>query len=248
MSAPAQIRLDSVSLDYRLFGAKPKESTRDNVGARRTRGRLEALRDISFTLGEGEKLGVIGHNGSGKTSLLKVLAGILHPDRGQVEVTGERAGLFNLGMGIKPALTGEQNIYLRGLAHGLSPDEARAKIPGIADFTELTDYIDLPVRTYSAGMQMRLIFALATGFGQDILLLDEWIGAGDAGFQAKVEARMQALVDRAGIVVLASHRPRIVQTLCTKVLWLHRGEMRRMGPADEVMPAYLEAMEQKAAG
>jgi ABC-type polysaccharide/polyol phosphate transport system ATPase subunit len=240
MSATPSIRLDRVSLNYPLIGAKRREGdSAGSVGSQRTRSGIEALHAVSFELGQGEKLGLIGHNGSGKTTLLKVLAGVLHPNEGEMEIRGEVAALFNLGVGVRADATGERNIILRGLAQGLSLPEAKAKIAEITEFTGLQDYIDLPVRTYSAGMQMRLIFALATAFGQDILILDEWIGAGDAAFAHKVAGRLDALVHRAGITVLASHRPALIKQQCTQALWLERGRVRALGPASEIVDAYV---------
>ena len=244
MSNAPFIRLDKVSLNYPLIGAKRREGdSAARVGSQRTRSGIEALHEISFELGQGERLGLIGHNGSGKTTLLKVLAGVLHPDEGEMDIRGEVAALFNLGVGVRADATGERNIILRGLAHGLSLQEARDKIAEISEFTGLQDYIDLPVRTYSAGMQMRLIFALATAFGQDILILDEWIGAGDAAFAHKVAERLDALVARAGITVLASHRPALIKQQCSQALWLERGQVRALGPADEVVDAYVADIE-----
>ena len=246
MTGEPLIRLDKVSLTYPLIGAKRRSGGGGRVGSQRTGAGIAALHEISFDLSGGDRLGVIGHNGSGKTTLLKALAGVLHPDAGRIEVRGRTAALFNLGVGVRPDASGERNIVLRGLAHGLSRAEAEAKIPEIAAFTELEDYLDLPVRAYSSGMQMRLIFALATAFGQDILILDEWIGAGDAAFAHKVTDRLEALVERAGVTVLASHRPALITERCNLALWLEGGRMRGYGPAEEIVGAYVEETEADA--
>lgn len=193
-----------------------------------------ALRDVSFRVGKGTKLGIIGRNGSGKSTLLRVLGNIYAPTGGSVKVTGNVSSLFNINLGAQPDVSGRQNILLRGLVKGWTQREIRERMPEIIEFSELEEFIDLPIRTYSDGMRMRLLFAIATAFSPEILLLDEWIGAGDSSFQKKAAARMNGLVEEAGITVIASHNRSLLKRVCDRGIWLDQGEMRAFGPIDEV--------------
>lgn len=237
-----RIALDAVSLRYPVFSSEKGLETPDGTARlkqARFGGRyVQALEDISFTLERGDRLGIIGRNGSGKSTLLRVLAGIFPPHDGTVQIDGRVAALLNIGLGMRIEATGERNIILRGLISGLTRREAEARVEEIAEFAELGDYIKLPVRTYSSGMAMRLNFAIATAFDPEILLLDEWIGAGDEAFGKKVQARMKALVEEAGIVVLASHNADLIERSCNRALWLDQGRARAIGEIGEVMDVY----------
>ena len=203
-----------------------------------------ALSDISFNILQGTKLGVIGRNGSGKSTLLRVLGSIYAPTGGTLKVTGKVSSLFNINLGAQPDVSGRQNILLRGLVKGWSSKEVRARMPEIIEFSELGEFIDLTIRTYSDGMRMRLLFAIATAFSPEILLLDEWIGAGDSNFQKKAAERMNALVDGAGITVIASHNRALLKRVCDTGIWLDQGVMRAFGPIEDVykeMDAHLAA-------
>ncbi|MCR9222570.1 MAG: ABC transporter ATP-binding protein [Hyphomonas sp.] len=193
-----------------------------------------ALRDVSFHVAKGTKLGIVGRNGSGKSTLLRVLGNVYTPTGGSLRVTGNVSSLFNINLGAQPDVSGRQNILLRGLVKGWTSDEVRERMPEIIEFSELGEFIDLPIRTYSDGMRMRLLFAIATAFSPEILLLDEWIGAGDSNFQKKAAARMNALVDGAGITVIASHNRGLLKRVCDFGMWLDHGVMRAFGPIDEV--------------
>jgi len=240
------ISVQNVSLNYPVFGApqirsapsEEEETSRARQFSAADLTRVQAIRDISFELKAGERLGLIGRNGSGKSTLLRILAGIYEPNAGAVEVVGDIAPLFSVGLGTRLDATGRRNIILRGLLKGLSWQEAEAKVDEIIEFSELGDFIDLPIRTYSSGMAMRLAFSIATAFDPQILLLDEWIGAGDKEFRAKARERVQSFVNKAGIVVIASHNANIVRENCNRVLWLEYGEMKMIGDADEVLEAY----------
>ncbi|MEQ8403754.1 MAG: ABC transporter ATP-binding protein [Oceanicaulis sp.] len=251
----------NVSLSYPVFGgAKPPSEAESGQGSsdlRRHAGALtvsrgaggqsiEALRDISFELKAGDRLGLIGRNGSGKSTLLRVLAGVYSPTKGEVRSQGRVAPLFSVGLGVKHEATGRRNIILRGLMSGLTWKQAAEKIDEVAEFSELGPFLDLPVRTYSTGMAMRLSFAMATAFSPEILLLDEWIGAGDETFQKKAAARMNSLVSNAGITVMASHRRRLIKDVCNKALWLDGGRQCMLGPVVETMRA-MDAAEREAA-
>ncbi len=197
--------------------------------------RIAALHDISLSLKAGDRLGILGRNGSGKTTLLKTMAGIYPPHSGLVAVEGKVATLFNMGLGMNVDASGYENIILSGLVAGLKQDDIIGMVDEIADFTGLGDFLELPVRTYSQGMAMRLKFACATAFKADILLLDEWLGAGDASFQDKASHRMKHLVKNSGIVVLATHNPKLMQKVCNRAILLDRGRIIKRGSVDEVM-------------
>ncbi|WP_075191536.1 ABC transporter ATP-binding protein [Maricaulis sp. W15] len=199
---------------------------------------VRALDGISFEVHEGERLGLVGANGSGKTTLLQALAGIYPPEKGSIVVEGQRTSLVNINLGMRSEATGNKNITLRGLASGRTRAEIEERRAEIAAFAGLGEFIDLPVDTYSAGMRMRLNFAIATAFEPDILILDEWLSAGDAKFRKAANERMATFVGRAGILVLASHSASLLQTNCTRGLWLHDGKVHMDGPIDQVLAAY----------
>jgi len=199
---------------------------------------VTALREIAVHVGHGERVGVIGLNGAGKTTLLKVMCGIYAPTRGSVTVEGDVACLFELATGFEMEATGWDNIRTRGLLLGLSANEIKDRMREIADFTELGDALDRPVKTYSMGMFVRLAFAVSTAISPDVLLLDEVIASGDIRFQEKAQRRLDEMVERASILVLVSHSMEAVRRSCTRVLWLDRGQVRMDGPTEDVISAY----------
>jgi ABC-2 type transport system ATP-binding protein/lipopolysaccharide transport system ATP-binding protein len=199
---------------------------------------IEALRGVSFSLQAGDRLALIGANGAGKTTLLRAIAGIYEPIQGQVVTRGRISPMFDINLGIDTDLSGFDNIRLRALLLGLTPAEIERRLPEIVEFTELGDYLDMPVRTYSAGMILRLSFAVATCFEPEILLMDEWILAGDAHFMGKAEARVQSFVERARVMVLASHNLELCSRWCTRGIWLDQGSIRELGPIDQVIRRY----------
>lgn len=199
---------------------------------------VRAIDDLSLELRSGDRLGLIGHNGAGKSTLLRVMAGIYPPSDGVMEVSGRSVPLLDIALGMDDLSTGRQNIRLRGLLLGMSSAEIVRKTDDIAEFTELGDYLDLPLRTYSNGMRLRLAFAISTAVDADILLLDEVLGVGDAAFQERANLRLQDLHDRAEIVVLAIHSEETIRRSCNKVLWMDSGKARMLGPVDEVLHAY----------
>jgi lipopolysaccharide transport system ATP-binding protein len=200
---------------------------------------VRALSDINFSLKSGERLGLVGSNGAGKTTLLRVLAGIYEPVTGRVRLHGTLNALLDPNMGMNPDLTGRENIMLRGLYGGLSrPMQARLE-DDVIEFSELSDFIDLPMRIYSAGMAVRLGFALATAIRPRILLMDEWFLAGDAGFMEKARQRLESMVRAADILVLSTHSDAIVREWCTRVIWLEKGRIRADGPVVEIMDQYV---------
>lgn len=196
------------------------------------------LDEISFSLKQGDRLAIIGRNGAGKSTLLKVLVGAYQPTRGFLEVAGARQALLNLALGFNPEATVVENILLRGIAMGLRSREAVAIIDEVIDFAELTEKAGDRLRTLSSGQRMRLGFALATSVQHDILLMDEWIGAGDSSFVAKAKERIQSRVDDAQIVVLASHNAQLLRDVCNLGLVLEQGRPQFFGPIKEALEAY----------
>ena len=203
---------------------------------------VRALSGVSFSLERGDRLGLIGQNGSGKSTLLRVLAGIYTPQKGSVIRKGKTVPLLDLTLGLDDNSTGRQNIRLRGLFLGLDAAAIVSHEQEIIDFSELGDYIDMPVRTYSTGMRMRLAFSISMSVQADILLLDEVLGVGDSAFQSKAKARLREVSDRAGIVVMALHSSPAIMEFCNKVLWLQGGQVRMLGEAHEVVRAYDDFM------
>jgi ABC-2 type transport system ATP-binding protein len=194
-----------------------------------------ALEDISFSLNRGDRLGLIGANGSGKTTLIRTLAGVYEPSRGRLDVEGVRVPMFDIGLGFDDEGNGYENIYIRGLIMGLTREQIAAKMPEIAEFSELGGYLDLPVRTYSAGMSLRLMFAIATSLEGDIILMDEWLAVGDAEFRHKANARLRKLTEGAGILVLASHDMSLLRETCTLGMHIEAGKVRNFGKIGDVI-------------
>ena len=198
-----------------------------------------AINDISFTIRDGERIGVVGHNGAGKSTLLRVLAGILPPTGGTAEVSGTVAPLFEFATGFEMELTGYENIRIRALLQGLSWDRIQEQIPHIAEFSELGEALYQPVRTYSSGMFIRLAFSTATAIDPDILLIDEAFGAGDQHFSIKSGRRMRELMDKGRVLVFTSHNLDLVRSLCSRIIWIREGRIIEDGPADSIIPLYL---------
>lgn len=203
---------------------------------------IEALREVSLSLSAGDRLALIGANGAGKTTLLRTMAGIYEPIEGRVVTHGRISPMFDISLGIDADLSGYENIRLRALLLGLSPGAIEEHLPDIVKFTELGDYLDMPVRTYSTGMILRLGFAVATCFKPEILLMDEWILAGDAHFMGKAEARVQNFIERASVMVLASHDLKLCSRWCTMGVWLDQGRVRELGPIGNVIKQYTESV------
>jgi lipopolysaccharide transport system ATP-binding protein len=200
---------------------------------------VEALRDISLSLGSGDRLGFVGSNGAGKTTLLRALAGIYEPVQGSIAIDGKVTALLDPGQGMNPELTGRENIRLRGLFDKLNQKEIARLEEDVTEFAELGQFIDLPVRMYSSGMVVRLGFGLATAIRPQILLMDEWLLAGDAAFMAKAKTRLETMVRGAELLVLSSHSPQIIMQWCNRVVWMDRGRIQADGPPDEILSAYL---------
>src|SRR5436190_11914710 len=228
------VELCDVSVSFPVYSAGSR-SLKNAMIAATTGGRIgqdsnhvvvQALDQVSLTFEHGDRVALIGHNGAGKTTLLRVLAGIFEPPFGSVHIEGRVTPMFDITLGIDPECTGYENIIIRGLYLGLSKSETLERMDGVARFTELGEFLELPVRTYSAGMQARLAFAMATCIEPELLLLDEGIGAGDASFWEKANERLDAFVAKAGILVLASHSLELVRRLCNKAVLMERGRVK----------------------
>jgi lipopolysaccharide transport system ATP-binding protein len=246
---PVSISCKGLTLRFPVYGVDAK-SLKKHLARVTVGGRLgsslagstevTALLGLNLELKAGDRLALIGHNGSGKTTLLRALSGAYEPDEGQIEVEGRIAALLDLNLGIDPSATGFDNIRLRGRIAGLSSREIEERMGEIAEFTGLGPFLAMPVKTYSAGMQARLAFAAATSVEADVLLMDEWIAVGDAAFQQLAHKRLLKLVERAGILVLASHDHDLLRLYCNKVMRLDGGvaspvvPIRRM---DELLAA-----------
>jgi ABC-type polysaccharide/polyol phosphate transport system ATPase subunit len=199
---------------------------------------VKAIEDVSFAIEEGDRVGLIGVNGAGKTTLLRTIAGIYEPVRGIIQVSGRVMPLFNINDGIDMDATGREAIRTRGILMGLSTREIREAMEEVIDFTELGDYVEMPIRTYSSGMLVRLSFAVATAIRPEILLLDEIIGVGDAHFLEKAQARLSRFLSSAGILVISTHSMDIVKKWCNKAILMHKGRVVMMGEVDETIAAY----------
>lgn len=207
---------------------------------------IHALSDFTLSARDGDRIGIIGHNGAGKTTLLKMLAGIYPPTIGSCEVEGKICSLFDITLGFEQDATGWENITYRSYLQGETPASLRAKIDGIGTFSELGDFLNLPVRNYSAGMRMRLAFAIATAAEPEILLIDEVLAVGDMAFQIKARARMRELMSCSRLMVVVSHDLNTIKDTCNRVLWMKHGKIVQQGETSEVIQAYMENVAQNA--
>jgi lipopolysaccharide transport system ATP-binding protein len=247
MSHDARITIAGVSVFFPLYHGNSRSLKKTVVAAasgrlgqdKQSRVVVEALRDVSFTLTSGDRLALIGGNGAGKTTLLRTIAGIYEPVMGRVRVQGSLSALLDTTLGMNIECTGRENIMLRALYGGLSRSALRRLEDDVAEFTGLGDFMDLPLRTYSSGMLVRLGFAMATAIRPQILLMDEWFLAGDAEFLERAKQRLEDMVRGAEILVLSTHQTFVVQEWCTRVLWLDQGRIREDGAPATVLASYL---------
>jgi ABC-2 type transport system ATP-binding protein/lipopolysaccharide transport system ATP-binding protein len=241
------IACDKVTVEFPIYSANTR-SLKSKVMNFGSGGRLSrdannrlavvALRDVSASLQHGDRVGLIGRNGAGKTTLLRVLAGVYEPSYGSLVTQGQVASLFDVTLGMDAEGTGYENIVRRGMLLGLTHKQINGRLDDIVNFTELGDYLAVPVRTYSSGMLLRLAFAISTTIDPEILLMDEWLGVGDSQFLKKAEARLESLVARSGIMVIASHSNDLIRRVCNKVIHLEKGQVVKEGPTEEVLAEY----------
>lgn len=204
---------------------------------------FEAVKGVSFEVEKGQILGIVGKNGSGKSTLLRAIAGIFSPDEGSIDLHGHSVSLLSIGVGFTPALTGRENIYLSGTLLGFSHDQIQEKLEEIIEFSELGEFIDRPVKTYSSGMYSKLAFSITAILETEIMLIDEVLSVGDAKFKKKSYQKMKSLIeDRNRTVIIVSHSTETLQKLCDNILWIHDGEIKKMGKVEDILPEYNEFM------
>jgi ABC-type polysaccharide/polyol phosphate transport system ATPase subunit len=242
----ASIVLDRVTVDFPIYNAR-KRSLKSELLRRAVGGRIQAdddsfvsvvaLRDINLTLKDGDRLGLIGHNGAGKSTLLRVLSGVYEPPVGSAEIKGSVSALTDIMMGMDPEATGYENI-MRSVFLGISLKQARRNVAEIEEFTGLGNFLNLPMRTYSSGMTVRLAFAISTAATPDILIMDEVIAAGDAAFLDRAEARLNRMIGNSSILVLATHSDDVLRRMCNRAALLQGGRLRMVGSVEDVLADY----------
>lgn len=237
------IEVNHVSLCYRMPAERVSGMKEFLVQA--LQGTLQykefwALQDVNFSIEKGEVLGLVGANGAGKSTMLKVISGILKPTKGTVTVHGNIVPMLELGSGFDMELTGRENVFLNGAILGYSEDFLKEKYQEIVDFSELGEFIEMPLRNYSSGMITRLAFSIATVVKPDILIVDEILSVGDAAFQKKSKNRMMELMSGGTTVLLVSHSAEQITEMCSRAIWLEKGKMKMIGPAADVCRAYEE--------
>ena len=243
----AKILLNNVTIDLPIFNASGRSLKQRVLGAA-TGGRIaadnaghvvvRALDRICLEVRDGDRVGIIGHNGAGKTSLLRVLSGAYLPTTGSATIEGKMGSLIDISIGIDPEATGRENIVMRGALLGMSKLEIHKYTPEIVAFADLGDFIDMPLRSYSAGMQLRLAFAISTVLRPEILLMDEWLSAGDENFKTKINKRLDDLVTSTNILVIASHSRELILKLCNRAVWLEHGRVAADDRPDVVVSKY----------
>jgi ABC-type polysaccharide/polyol phosphate transport system ATPase subunit len=254
----AKVVLENVSVDFPIYATQRNLRTAifqratggliQRQGKNQSRVVVKALTGVSATLEDGDRLGLIGHNGCGKSTLLKVIAGIYEPIEGRLLVEGPVTPLFDMMPGLDHEDSGYENIVTAGMLLGMTRHEIESRIPQIEEFSELGEYLSLPVRTYSAGMTMRLGFALVTNLDPGILLMDEGIGVGDARFAERAERRLNEFVDRSRIIVVASHAPALIQSICNKAALMAAGRILSIGPVDDILEKYQSILHSASPG
>lgn len=201
---------------------------------------VNSLHNINLSVKSQERVGLLGHNGAGKSTLLRVLGRVYTPTTGTAEIKGSIGSLISISLGIDPEATGLENIFLRAALLGIDKSKLKEQLDEIIDFSELGQFINMPVRTYSTGMHMRLAFSVSTMIRPDILLMDEWLSVGDKDFQKKAETKLNELIRSSNILVIASHSRTLIERCCTKVVWLEKGEIREVGTPSEICSRYFK--------
>lgn len=243
------IKFQDVSIELPIFNTRGRSFTSSLLNVA-TGGRLDsdaqgrvvvrALDGLTFSLHEGERVGLVGHNGAGKSTLLRALSGVFQPTKGTYSAEGTVGSLIDIALGINPEVSGRENVFIRGALLGMTKAEIASKFDEIVEFSELGEFIEMPVRTYSSGMHLRLAFAVSTVVRPDILLMDEWLSVGDESFKVKAEERLRDLVNSTKVLVIATHSRTLIEKLCSRVMWLEHGQIKMDGPADIVSAAYFD--------
>ena len=246
MISKANIQLTDVTVDFPVFNAV-NMSLKNRVMSAATGGVLgrhdglvvvRSLQNINLRISAGERIGLIGSYGAGKTTLLRVISGIYYPTEGTALIEGNCISLINISLGIDAEATGRENIRLRSAMMGFTPAQTKERIDEIISFSGLGDFINMPFRTYSTGMQLRLAFAVSTCIHPQILVMDEWLSTGDEEFAGRADERLKKVINATEILVLASHSPDLLKRNCNRLIWLERGEIRMDGSVEEVSKAY----------
>lgn len=236
------IHIEKLNVSYKELSAYSIKRMLLKGGKKKDKS-FHALKDISLDIKKGEILGIIGKNGSGKSTLLNTVAGIFAPDSGTVDLNGKNVSLLSIGVGFQMNMSGRENIILNGLLLGFSEEEICKKMPDIIEFSELGNFIDKPVKTYSKGMYSKLAFSITAFLETDIILIDEVLSVGDEHFKKKSSAKMKELIsDKNRTVLIVSHSISTLRKLCTKMLWLHEGKIKMLGDTNEVLTAYEQYM------
>lgn len=243
MSVENAIKVEGLNISYKCLNAYSIKKNFFKLKKTKTEVH-EAVKNVSFKVREGEILGIVGKNGSGKSTMLRAIAGIFSPDSGTIDLYGHSVSLLSIGVGFQKSLSGKENIMLSGMLLGFSEEEVRRQMPEIIEFAGLGKFINMPVKTYSSGMYSKLAFSITAILKTDIMLIDEVLSVGDAKFKKKSYRKMKELIsEKDRTVVIVSHNNDTLRSLCDRILWLHDGEVKMLGTADEVLPVYEEFMQ-----
>jgi len=245
----AYIKFNNASIDIPVFNANSR-SLKNKIIRVASIGKLgndtsghiivKALKNLNFELKNGDKLGLIGSNGAGKSTLLRAISGVYPPTKGKVMIQGNVASLIDISLGIDPEATGRENIFLRGALLGIMKEKMKEMIDEIIEFSDLNEFIDMPVRTYSSGMHLRLAFSVSTIINPEVLIMDEWLSVGDENFKNKADTRLSKLVKSTDILVIASHSSELIKKNCNRVIWLENGEIKMDGNPNEICSLYFQ--------
>lgn len=243
MSVENAIKVEDLNISYKCLNAYSIKQNFFKLKKTKTEVH-EAVKNVSFQVREGEILGIVGKNGSGKSTMLRAIAGIFSPDSGTIDLFGHTVSLLSIGVGFQKSLSGKENIMLSGMLLGFTEEEVRRQMPEIIEFAGLGKFINMPVKTYSSGMYSKLAFSITAILKTDIMLIDEVLSVGDAKFKKKSYRKMKELIsEKDRTVVIVSHNNDTLRSLCDRILWLHDGEVKMLGTAEEVLPVYEEFMQ-----
>lgn len=245
----SKIIVESTTIDFPIYNSRTRSlknrllevtSNKRLIAGRDGRITVRALDNVSFTAHEGDRIALIGRNGSGKSTVLRMLTGVYAPCMGSVTIDGDVGSLIDISLGIDPEATGRDNVFLRGKLLGLKQSQLQSELENIIEFSGLEEFIDMPTRTYSSGMGLRLAFAISTIFAPDILVMDEWLSVGDENFKAKAEQRLKEMVDSTNILFIATHSRNLAMEVCNRAIWLEDGKIVKDGDSETVCEAYFD--------